>query len=102
MPDGGPARYVQVKGTRLRIGFITPVSQHFCETCNRIRLTASDTLFLCLGHEHKIELRETLRQGLSNPDLKTLLDNALALKPERHNFTEKPQQVVRFMSKVGG
>jgi len=102
MPGGGPARYVQVKGSNLRIGFITPISQHFCETCNRVRLTASGTLFLCLGHEHMIELRETLRQGLSDVELKTLLNNALALKPERHNFTDRPQQVVRFMSKIGG
>jgi len=102
MPGGGPARYVQVKGSNLRIGFITPISRHFCETCNRVRLTASGTLFLCLGHEHMIELRETLRQGLSDTELKTLLNNALALKPERHNFTERPQHVVRFMSKIGG
>jgi len=102
MPGGGPARYVQVKDSNLRIGFITPISQHFCETCNRVRLTASGTLFLCLGHEHMIELRETLRQGLTDSELKTLLNNALALKPERHNFKEKPQQVVRFMSKIGG
>ncbi len=102
MPGGGPARYVQVKGTRLRIGFITPISQHFCETCNRVRLTSSGTLYLCLGHQHKIELREILRQGLSDADLKTLLNNALALKPERHNFTERPQQVVHFMSSIGG
>jgi len=102
MPGGGPARYVQVKGSNLRIGFITPISQHFCGACNRVCLTASSTLFLCLGHEHMIELRETLRQGLTHSELKTLLNNALALKPEPHNFKEKPQQVVRFMSKIDG
>jgi len=102
MPSSGPARYIQVKGSNLRIGFITPISQHFCGACNRVRLTASGTLFLCLGHEHMIELRETLRQGLTHSELKTLRNNAFALKPERHNFKEKPQKVVRFMSKTGG
>ncbi|HHI92195.1 MAG TPA: hypothetical protein ENK04_01595 [Gammaproteobacteria bacterium] len=79
-----------------------PISQHFCATCNRVRLTASGTLFLCLGQEHMIELREALRQGLSDTALKVLLGSALALKPERHSFKEKPQHVVRFMSKTGG
>jgi len=102
MPGGGPARYVRVNGTDLRIGFITPISQHFCETCNRVRLTASGTLFLCLGHEHKVELREQLRDGLSDEELKQCLVDALTLKPERHYFEEKPSQVVRFMAKIGG
>lgn len=102
MPGGGPARYVKVSGTDLRIGFITPISQHFCETCNRVRLTASGSLFLCLGHEHKIELREQLRNGLSEEELKQCLVDALALKPERHHFEESPSQVVRFMAKIGG
>jgi len=102
MPGGGPARYFQVKGTRLRIGFITPISQHFCETCNRVRLTATGALYLCLGHEHKIELRQQLRDGISDEMLKQCLIDALALKPERHYFEESPTQVVRFMAKIGG
>ncbi|VAX11552.1 Cyclic pyranopterin phosphate synthase (MoaA) [hydrothermal vent metagenome] len=102
MPSGGPARYVKVSGANLRIGFITPISQHFCETCNRVRLTSSGTLFLCLGHEHKIELRELLRNGLSDEGLKQCLIDALILKPERHHFTEKPSQIVRFMANIGG
>ena len=102
MPGGGPARYFQVKGTRLRIGFITPISQHFCETCNRVRLTATGALYLCLGHEHKIELRQQLRDGISDEMLKQCLIDALALKPERHYFEENPTQVVRFMAKIGG
>ncbi len=102
MPGGGPARYFQVKGTKLRIGFITPISQHFCETCNRVRLTATGALYLCLGHEHKIELRQQLRDGISDEMLKQCLIDALALKPERHYFEESPTQVVRFMAKTGG
>ena len=102
MPGGGPARYFQVKGTDLRIGFITPISQHFCETCNRVRLTATGALYLCLGHEHKIELREKLRAGISDDALKQCLIDALTLKPERHYFEESPTQVVRFMAKIGG
>ena len=102
MPGGGPARYVQVKGTDLRIGFITPISQHFCETCNRVRLAVDGTLYLCLGQDHKFELRPLLRQGISDDGLKNALIEAIAIKPEKHEFREKPGQVVRFMSMTGG
>jgi cyclic pyranopterin phosphate synthase len=102
MPGGGPARYVQVKGTDLRIGFITPMSQHFCETCNRVRLSVDGTLYLCLGQEHKYELRPLLRSGISDEGLKEAIYEAIALKPERHEFNENPGQVVRFMSMTGG
>ncbi len=102
MPGGGPARYVQVKNTHLRIGFITPISQHFCETCNRVRLSVDGTLYLCLGQNDRIELRLLLRQGISDKELKTVLINAIRLKPEKHEFNQKPQQVVRLMSMTGG
>ena len=102
MPGGGPARYVRVAGTELRIGFITPISQHFCATCNRVRLAADGTLYLCLGQDNKMELRPLLRAGISNQDLLDMLRQAITLKPERHEFTEKPQQVIRFMSMTGG
>lgn len=102
MPGGGPARYVQVKNTNLRIGFITPISQHFCESCNRVRLSVDGTLFLCLGQEDKVELRPLLRDGISHDELKQVLVNAISLKPEKHEFNEKPQQVVRLMSMTGG
>ncbi len=102
MPGGGPARYVQVAGTDLRIGFITPLSQHFCETCNRVRLAADGTLYLCLGQSDKVELRPLLRAGISDEQLKQVIVDSIALKPERHEFNEKPQQVVRFMSMTGG
>jgi cyclic pyranopterin phosphate synthase len=102
MPGGGPARYMQVAGTDLRIGFITPISQHFCETCNRVRLAADGDLHLCLGQEHKYELRPLLRGGADDAQLKAAILHALTLKPERHEFLEKPQQVIRFMSMTGG
>lgn len=102
MPGGGPARYVQVAGTDLKIGFITPLSQHFCETCNRVRLTADGTLYLCLGQDDKVELRPLLRQGISDEDLKREIRAAIALKPERHEFKEQPRKIIRFMSSTGG
>lgn len=102
MPGGGPARYVQVRNTGLRIGFITPISQHFCESCNRVRLSVDGTLYLCLGQDNKVELRPLLRAGISDDELKTVLINAIAQKPEKHEFSDKPHQVVRLMSMTGG
>ena len=102
MPGGGPARYVQVAGSQLRIGFITPISQHFCETCNRVRLAVDGTLYLCLGQEQKFEFRPLLRDGISDAELLDAVQYAITLKPERHEFNDKPQQVVRFMAKTGG
>ncbi len=102
LPGGGPARYYRLAGTDTRIGFITPLSQHFCETCNRVRLTVDGTLHMCLGHEHAYPLRERLRQGISDDALRNCLREALALKPERHEFRENPEKVVRFMSMTGG
>jgi GTP 3',8-cyclase len=102
MPGGGPARYLQVASTDLRIGFITPISQHFCETCNRVRLSVDGTLYLCLGQDDKFELRPLLRDGISDDGLQEVIQHAITLKPERHEFSEKPSQVVRFMSATGG
>ena len=102
MPGGGPARYVQIKNTGLRIGFITPISQHFCETCNRVRLSVDGTLYLCLGQDDKVELRPLLRAGISDDELKSVIIRAIALKPEKHEFRDKPDQVVRLMSMTGG
>lgn len=102
MAGGGPARYMQVAGTNLRIGFITPISQHFCETCNRVRLSADGTLYLCLGQDDKLELRPLLRQGISDDGLRETILGAIARKPEKHEFREKPSQQVRIMSMTGG
>ena len=99
---GGPARYFRIHGTDFQIGFITPISQHFCETCNRVRISVDGTLYLCLGQEDKLELRPLLRAGISDEDLKQAIINAVARKPERHEFNEKPGQVVRLMSMTGG
>lgn len=102
MPGGGPANYMQVVGTDLRIGFITPISQHFCDTCNRVRLSADGTLYLCLGQDDKLELRPLLRQGISDEGLREAILGAIARKPEKHEFREKPSQLVRIMSTTGG
>ncbi len=102
MPGGGPARYVQVAGTDLRIGFITPMSQHFCETCNRVRLSVDGTLYMCLGQDDSYPLREILRDGCSDDELKQHIIKAIQLKPERHEFTSNPGKIVRFMSHTGG
>ena len=102
MPGGGPARYVRVAGTEMNIGFITPLSQHFCDTCNRVRLSVDGTLFLCLGQEDRFELRPLLRDGISDAGLEEAIRTAISLKPEKHEFREKPEQVVRFMSMTGG
>ncbi|MCB1734187.1 MAG: GTP 3',8-cyclase MoaA [Gammaproteobacteria bacterium] len=102
MPGGGPARYVQIAGTDTRIGFITPISQHFCETCNRVRLSVEGTLYLCLGQNDRFELRPLLRAGIDDDGLKAAILEAIDLKPERHEFREEPDKIVRFMSLTGG
>jgi len=102
MPGGGPARYFRLADSEASIGFITPISQHFCESCNRVRLSVDGTLYLCLGQNDKVELRPLVRQGISDEDLAEVLQQAIALKPEKHDFNEKPQHVVRLMSMTGG
>jgi len=102
MTGGGPARYYRINGTDFQIGFITPISQHFCATCNRVRISVDGTLYLCLGQEDKVELRPLLRAGISDEALKQTIVDAIAKKPERHEFNQKPNQVVRFMSMTGG
>jgi cyclic pyranopterin phosphate synthase len=102
MDGGGPAHYVRVAGTELRIGFITPMSRHFCEQCNRVRLGVDGTLYMCLGQDHAFELRPLLRAGISDAELRAALVRAVALKPERHEFRENPGRVARLMSKTGG
>ena len=102
MAGGGPARYYRINGTDFQIGFITPISQHFCKTCNRIRISVDGTLYLCLGQDDKVELRPLLRAGISGDALKQTIIDAIARKPERHEFKQKPNQIVRFMSMTGG
>ncbi len=102
VPGGGPARYVRVAGSGLCIGFITPMSQHFCQTCNRVRLSVDGTLYLCLGQNHRYGLRPLLKRGASDGELKQAIIDAVARKPERHEFHERPAELVRFMSMTGG
>jgi cyclic pyranopterin phosphate synthase len=102
MSGGGPARYYKIQGSDINIGFITPISQHFCETCNRVRLSVDGTLYLCLGDEYKVELRPLLREGISNTELQNVLIQSLNLKPLEHDFKTQPEKVMRFMSMTGG
>lgn len=99
---GGPARYLQTPDGKFSVGFITPMSQHFCASCNRVRLTVDGTLYLCLGQDDKVELRPLLRAGISDQELEATILRAIAIKPERHEFREQPAKVLRFMSATGG
>jgi len=102
MAGGGPAKYYQIKDTDFRIGFITPISQHFCDTCNRVRVSVDGTLYLCLGQEHALPLRPLLRGGISDAELRDTLSEAIWNKPARHEFDKKPDQIDRCMSQTGG
>jgi GTP 3',8-cyclase len=102
LPGGGPARYLGSPDRRFNVGFITPMSQHFCATCNRVRLTVDGVLHLCLGQEERVDFRTLMRAGASDRDLEAAIYQAIELKPERHEFREQPQKLVRFMSMTGG
>jgi GTP 3',8-cyclase len=100
---GGPARYFEVDGLGIRLGLITPLTHNFCDGCNRIRVAATGTVFGCLGHDQKVELRDLLRTGGSEA-VDEALDRLLAGKPKGHQFRiEAPQPAVaRHMSVTGG
>lgn len=100
---GGPARYFDVIETGARVGFITPLSANFCDSCNRIRVAATGTVYGCLGHDQKIELRQIMRDGGPGA-LDAALHRLLAGKPARHDFDiARPQPAVaRHMSVTGG
>ncbi|KAB2309731.1 GTP 3',8-cyclase MoaA [Betaproteobacteria bacterium SCN2] len=102
LPGGGPARYLGTPDGRFNIGFITPLTQHFCDTCNRVRIAVDGTLYLCLGQDDKLELGPLLRAGASDTDIEQAILAAVARKPERHEFREAPKKLVRFMSMTGG
>ena len=99
---GGPARYLATADGRASVGFITPMSQHFCATCNRVRLAVDGTLYLCLGQEEKFEFRPLLRDGASDAELEAAIRAAIELKPQKHEFRERPEKVIRFMAQTGG
>lgn len=102
LPGGGPARYLGSRDGRFSVGFITPLSQHFCATCNRVRLTVDGVLHLCLGQEERVDFRAMMRGGASDDELLCAIREAIDLKPERHEFREQPAKLVRFMSMTGG
>ena len=103
---GGPARYVKIKETGGRLGFITPLTHNFCESCNRVRLTCTGTLYMCLGQEDAADLRAPLRASEGNCLLNAAIDEAIIRKPKGHDFIidrrhNKPA-VARHMSVTGG
>ena len=98
----GPARYFRVEGSGLRIGFITPQSQHFCATCNRVRLSVTGDLHLCLGQEDKVALGTMMRDGADDATLRQAILDGIANKPERHHFLTAPTAILRPMSALGG
>jgi GTP 3',8-cyclase len=104
--SGGPARYVQVRETGGRLGFITPMTHNFCEACNRVRVTCTGTLYMCLGQEDAADLRAPLRASKDNALLHAAIDEAIARKPKGHDFVIDRQHrtptVARFMSVTGG
>ncbi|TXS94267.1 GTP 3',8-cyclase MoaA [Parahaliea maris] len=105
-PSGaaGPARYFRMADSTSRVGFISPHSNNFCHLCNRVRLTVSGRLLLCLGNEHSVDLREVLRRpGYDSAQLVEAIVSAMNLKPERHHFGEEgATDIVRFMNMTGG
>jgi GTP 3',8-cyclase len=103
---GGPARYFDVPETGGRLGFITPLTHNFCESCNRVRLTCTGTLFMCLGQEDAADLRAVLRASEGNEALMAAIDAAIARKPKGHDFiidrATRAPAVSRHMSMTGG
>jgi cyclic pyranopterin phosphate synthase len=103
---GGPARYVRVAETGGRLGFITPLTHNFCESCNRVRVTCTGTLYMCLGHEDAADLRKPLRASEANDLLHAAIDEAISRKPKGHDFIidrrhQRPA-LARHMSVTGG
>ena len=103
---GGPARYVRIAETGGRLGFITPMTHNFCEGCNRVRVTCTGTLFMCLGQEDAADLRAPLRASEGDGPLQAAIDEAIARKPKGHDFVidrdhQRPA-VARHMSMTGG
>ncbi|WP_051329361.1 GTP 3',8-cyclase MoaA [Geminicoccus roseus] len=103
---GGPARYVQVAETGGRIGFITPMTHNFCESCNRVRVTCTGTMYMCLGQEDAVDLRTPLRSSEGNIALEQAIRDGIARKPKGHDFIidrrRKVPSVSRHMSVTGG
>jgi cyclic pyranopterin phosphate synthase len=103
---GGPARYVRIRETGGRLGFITPLTHNFCEGCNRVRVTCTGTLYMCLGQDDAADLRAPLRASEGDDLLNAVIDEAIARKPKGHDFiidrTHKKPALARHMSVTGG
>jgi len=104
--SGGPARYVRLEETGQKIGFITPLTHNFCESCNRVRLTCTGELYMCLGQEDMADLRAPLRASASDAPLEAAIRAAISRKPKGHDFDYSRQavdgQMTRHMSHTGG
>ena len=104
--SGGPARYVRLEETGQKIGFITPLTHNFCESCNRVRLTCTGELYMCLGQEDMADLRAPLRASAKDDLLEDAIRKAISLKPKGHDFDYSRQavdgQMSRHMSHTGG
>ncbi len=103
---GGPARYVNVEETGRKLGFITPMTHNFCESCNRVRLTCTGTLYMCLGQDDAADLRQPLRASEADELLNAAIDEAIGRKPKGHDFiidrTNNTPATTRHMSVTGG
>jgi cyclic pyranopterin phosphate synthase len=99
---GGPARYFDVRETGGRVGFITPLTHNFCESCNRVRVTCTGTLYMCLGQEDAADLREPLRRSAFDAPLVAAIREAIARKPRGHDFVIERAATRRHMSATGG
>jgi cyclic pyranopterin phosphate synthase len=103
---GGPARYVRIAETGGRLGFITPLTHNFCETCNRVRVSCNGTLFMCLGKDDRVDLRRAVRASSSDVLLNEAIDAAMRRKPFGHDFIidrrGQSPMLARHMSVTGG
>jgi cyclic pyranopterin phosphate synthase len=99
---GGPARYYRLPGAKGTIGFITPISEHFCYRCNRLRLTADGQLRACLLSDQEVDLRTSLRRGANVDQIKALIVDGINRKPRRHHLSEHVHPPGRAMSEIGG
>lgn len=98
----GPARYWETSTGNVCLGLITPLSRHFCATCNRVRLSVDGTLYMCLGQDNSFVLRPLLRNHCSDKELDQAIQEAIELKPKEHDFLKQPNKIMRIMSKTGG
>lgn len=101
--SAGPSRYLKIADTNSKVGFISPMSNNFCASCNRVRMTAEGLLLLCLGNEHSLDLRTIIRENSNDLELlKTKIVESMERKPERHYFDPNDITIARHMSVTGG